>query len=171
MAKKQVQSSNINLKKAEKLATSLATSLELEFVDVVLQKESHGMCLLFFIDKEGGLSLNDCEKFHKAIIPLVEDMDYDFLEVSSPGLDRPIKTLRDVQKNKGLQVEVKLFAPINGSKLHCGLLLDKTDTDWIIEAENGTQLNFPLNKVALVKPVIDVDDADYSVLDQEITID
>ena len=167
MANKGKQS---GLQEVQRNAETLATSLDLELVDVYLQKESRGQCLLFFIDKEDGVSLSDCERFHKAVVPMVEMVDYDFLEVSSPGIDRPLKTQRDIEKNRGQKVEVKFFAKWQGNKQLTGILSDRTATEWVIEAPTGETLTFPLATVAVVRPVIDVDEADFSIL-QDISID
>ena len=145
----------------EQLAQQIADEMSLELVEVTLQKESRGKCLCIFIDKEGGLSLDDCERYHKQLQPLIEDVDYDFLEVSSPGLDRPIKTLRDFEKNRDALVEVKLFAPQMGSKLHQGLLKMMDDDTVTIEAD-GESLTFERKAVAIIKPVIILDDEDFA---------
>ena len=68
-------------------AQAIANEMGLELVELTLQKESRGKCLCVYVDKEGGLSLDDCEKYHKRLQPLVEDIDYDIMEVSSPGVD------------------------------------------------------------------------------------
>ena len=104
----------------EKLAQKTAGELGLELVEVTLQKESRGKCL--YVDKEGGITLDDCERFHRQVQPLFEDVDYDIMEVSSPGVDRPIKNMRDFERHRGDNVEVRLFAPLNGSKLYQGSL-------------------------------------------------
>jgi len=146
----------------EERASKVADALSLELVEVVLQKESRGKCLCIYVDKEGGLSLDDCERYHKQLQPLLEDVDYDFLEVSSPGLDRPVKTLRDFEKNKDALVEVKLFAPQQGSKLHQGLLRMMDEETVTIETAEAGSLTFECKTVAIIKPVIILDDEDYS---------
>ena len=73
----------------------VADSLGFELVDVCLDKENTGKYLRIYIDRPEGMDLDSCEKYHRAIQPLVEDYDYDFLEVSSPGIDRPLKKDRD----------------------------------------------------------------------------
>lgn len=90
--------------------------MNLELVEVTLQKESRGKCLCVYVDKEGGLSLDDCERYHKRLQPMLEDVDYDIMEVSSPGADRPVKTRRDFEKHRGELVEVRLFAARDGAK-------------------------------------------------------
>lgn len=64
---------------------ALAERMELELVDVSLDKEGAGRYLRIYIDKPEGVSLDDCEAYHRAIQPQLESYDYDFLEVSSPG--------------------------------------------------------------------------------------
>ena len=145
----------------EERAAKVADALSLELVEVVLQKESRGKCLCIYVDKEGGLSLDDCERYHKQLQPLIENVDYDFLEVSSPGLDRPVKTQRDFEKNRDALVEVKLFAPQQGSKLHQGFLKMMDDDTVTIEV-NGENLTFERKTVAIIKPVILLDDEDFA---------
>ena len=122
MAKKKMTASRSAVQDVERLAQRLADEQGVELVEVSLQKESRGKCLLVFIDREGGIGLDDCEKYHRALQPLVEDVDYDIMEVSSAGMDRPIKTRRDFEKNRDALVEVRLFAAQNGSKLYQDLL-------------------------------------------------
>ena len=68
------------------------------------------------------MDLDNCEKYHRAIQPLVEDYDYDFLEVSSPGIDRPLKRDRDFERALGSEVEVHLFRAMDGVKEFSGVL-------------------------------------------------
>lgn len=148
-------------------AQAVADEQGLELVEVVLQKESRGKCLCVYVDKEGGLTLDDCERYHRQLQPMLEDIDYDIMEVSSPGVDRPIKTLRDFEKNRGSLVEVKLFAPLNGSKLYEGRLADMTETSVTIALSDEEELTFERKAVALIKPIIELDEADFA----DITLD
>ena len=141
----------------ETLAQKVADELGLELVEVTLQKESRGKCLCIYVDKEGGLTLNDCETYHRRVQPMLEEVDYDIMEVSSPGVDRPIKNQRDFEKNRGSQVEVKLFAPINGSKLYQGALEAMDEKSVTITGAEGEALTFERKAVALIKPVVDLD--------------
>jgi len=150
----------------EQRADAVAQEMALELVEVTLQKESRGKCLCVYVDKEGGLSLDDCERYHKRLQPMLEDIDYDIMEVSSPGVDRPIKTMRDFEKNRGNLVEVKLFAPLNGAKLYQGALSAMDETTVSIEAGEET-LTFERKGVALIKPVIELDEDDFA----DITLD
>ena len=93
MAKKQT-----NLDALRPFCEATAAQMGLEFCDVLMEKEPQGRYLRFYVDKEGGLSLDDCERFHHAVQPKAEAIDYDFMEVCSPGLDRPVKTELDIRK-------------------------------------------------------------------------
>ena len=160
MAKQKLTASRSAVQDVERLAQRLADEQGVELVEVSLQKESRGKCLLVFIDREGGIGLDDCEKYHRALQPLVEDVDYDIMEVSSAGMDRPIKTRRDFEKNRDVLVEVRLFAAQNVSKLYQGLLKDFTDEEVVLQPAEGELLSFPRKAVAIVKPVIDFDEDD-----------
>lgn len=106
----------VGVEAAQKRAAPLALEMNYTLVDVELVKEATGRFLRFFIDKPGGVTLDDCEAFHRALIPLVEDVDYDYMEVSSPGVDRPLKRQKDFDQAVGEQVEVRLYRPVEGVK-------------------------------------------------------
>ena len=153
----------------EKLAQKVADEMGLELVEVTLQKESRGKCLCIYVDKDGGLTLNDCEKYHKQVQPLFEDVDYDIMEVSSPGVDRPIKNQRDFERHRGDMVEVKLFAPLNGSKLYQGSLTAMDDATVTITDADDEAITFERKAVAIIKPMVDLEEEDFAdvVLDDE----
>ena len=98
----------------------LADELGYELVDVALDKEDSGKYLRIYIDKPEGIDLNDCEKYHRAIQPQLESYDYDFLEISSPGIDRPLKKDRDFARALGMEVELRLFKAVDGQKEFSG---------------------------------------------------
>ena len=104
----------------EAKARAVAEQMGYELVDVCMDKEPTGKYLRFYIDKEEGVSLDDCEAFHKAVRTPADSVDYDFMEVSSPGIDRPLKKDRDFERNLGCEIEVKLFKPIDGTKIITG---------------------------------------------------
>ena len=158
-----------SVQKVEQLAQKAADEMGLELVEVTLQKESRGKCLCIYVDKDGGLTLDDCEKYHKTVQPLFEDIDYDIMEVSSPGVDRPIKNLRDFERHKGDMVEVKLFAPLNGSKLYQGSLTAMDDAAVTITLPDDEAVTFERKAVAIIKPMVDLEEEDFAdvVLDDE----
>ena len=134
----------------------LADSLGFELVDVSLDKEGAGKYLRIYIDKPEGITLDDCERYHRAIAPQVEDFDYDFLEVSSPGVDRPLKKERDFERALGSEVEVKLFKAIDGQKLLSGVLTDYTADEVVLEVA-GAEKRVPRRAAALIRPVVDME--------------
>ena len=83
-------------------------------------------------------------------------MDYDFMEVSSPGIDRPLKKDRDFERNLGSEIEVKLFKPMDGAKLLTGILAGLEDGEILLETPEGMK-RIPRKAAALVKPVVDME--------------
>ncbi|MBQ2433841.1 MAG: ribosome maturation factor RimP, partial [Clostridia bacterium] len=120
-------------------------------------KEPAGRFLRFYIDKEGGISLDDVEAFHRRIQPHAENIDYDYMEVSSPGIDRPLKKARDFERAQGKEIEVKLYKPMDGAKLFTGILVGLEDGRIVIE-ENGVRREFDQKAVALARCVLNVDE-------------
>lgn len=116
----------MNFKPVEEIKTFLndiAIPMGIEIVDV----EINGENLTVFIETEAGVDLDTCERFHNAIMEPIDELDPSFgaaytLNVSSPGLDRPFKTVRDFERNLGKEVEIKLYAPLKGNKFLEGVL-------------------------------------------------
>ena len=140
----------------EAKARPLAEKSGYELVDVCLDKEPTGKYLRFYIDKAEGVTLDDCEAFHKAVRPLAETVDYDFMEVSSPGIDRPLKKDRDFERNLGTEIEIKLFKPIDGMKVVTGILAGLEEGNIVLDTGEGRTL-IPRKAAALVKPVVDME--------------
>lgn len=151
MAKKK---DKVNVKQ---LGLELAEQMGYELVDAGFEKESAGQYLRYYLDSEQGISLDDCEAFHKRIQPLVEEVDYDFLEVSSPGVERPIKTPAYAAKAVGHPVEIKLYRPLNGQKVYAGIFKGLDDEGYHLDAD-GENLTFLLKDVAVAKRTIDVEE-------------
>ena len=142
----------------------LADTMGFELVEVSLDREPAGKYLRVYIDKPEGISLDDCEAYHRAIQPRLEAYDYDFLEVSSPGVDRPLKKDRDFERALGSEVEVHLFRAMNGRKLITGILAGLENGEIVLELPEGLW-RIPRKAAALVKPVVDmtgVEDVDLS---------
>ena len=147
-----------------------AEQMGLEFCDVLMEKEPQGRYLRFYVDKEGGLSLDDCERFHRAVQPRAEAIDYDFMEVCSPGLDRPVRTERDIRKALGQRVSVRLYKALDGVKQLEGVL-SKMNADVVaLELPEGP-LSLPRKAVALVRLVPDLsgleDETEGIVIDSD----
>lgn len=141
----------------ERIAIRLAEELGYEWIDLELVKEPAGRFLRFYIDKEGGISLDDVEAFHRRIQPHAENIDYDYMEVSSPGIDRPLKKPRDFERAQGKEIEVKLYKPIDGAKLFTGILVGLEDNKIVIE-DGDTRREFDQKAVALARCVLNVDE-------------
>ena len=148
------------LGKAQEIAAKVAAQQGLILVDVELVKEPTGRFLRFYIDNADGVTLNDCEAFHRRIQPMVEFVDYDYMEVSSPGADRPLKKPEDFERAAGAQVEVRLYKPVEGQKVFLGKLKGLADGRIVIEDAGGQERAFELKTAALVKPVLDFDEDD-----------
>lgn len=141
--------------RAADISEKLASSMGYEHLETAFEKENVGVYLRIYLDKPGGITLDDCEMFHKALMPLVQEIDYDYLEVCSAGIDRPIKTIKDAQKSFGKEVEVRLYKPEFGSKEHRGILESYDKETMTIETEDG-QKKFSINSIALARPVVDL---------------
>ena len=112
--------------KVEVLVSGMIEKMGYELVDVEFVKEGQNWYLRFYLDKEGGINIDDCEKASKAIEKLLDEKDpieqaY-ILEVSSPGLDRQLKKDKDFVKYAGSLVDVKLYKAVDGSKEFQGTL-------------------------------------------------
>ena len=134
----------------------IADGMGFELVDIAVEKEPTGRYLRFYIDKPEGISLDDCEAYHKAVRDIADAVDYDFMEVSSPGIDRPLKKDRDFERNLGSRIEVKLFRPMDGTKLLNGILAGLEDGEILLETPEGIR-RIPRKAAALVKPVVDME--------------
>ena len=150
----------MSVREAEKIAQQIAEEQNVELVDVELVKEPTGHFLRFYIEKPDGISLNELETYHRRIQPLVENVEYDFMEVSSPGADRPLKTERDFERAEGMEVELKTYRPVNGAKQFLGDLIGLKDGVISIITESGETLAFEKKDVAIVRPVIEFSEED-----------
>jgi ribosome maturation factor RimP len=113
-------------------------STEYELVDVQFKSERGQWFLNIFVDKPGGITLDDCELVNKLIDPILDaEQDiagkHDYLIVSSPGLDRPIKTDSDFRRNMGRVLDIKLFSPMNKKKEFTGVLQGFDDENAFLE--------------------------------------
>ncbi len=138
----------------------IADELNIEIVEVEL-KQGREPSLTVYIDTETGVDLNTCETFHRAIDPVLDEVDPTFgapytLNVSSPGLDRPLKTERDFNKCMGQKVEVKLFAPLMGRKFF-EATLKGYDGNCVYLEEKGEELKLEKAKIAKICRAIDFD--------------
>ncbi len=140
------------------IVEALIEDLEYDLVDVEFKKEGPNRFLRVFLDKEGGISLDDCQEMSKAI---GEELDKEdpingpyYLEVSSPGLDRPLKSDKDLKRNLNKEVEVSLYQAIDGQKLITGYLVDFDEEKLNIQFEDESTMEIPRDKTALIRLAI-----------------
>ncbi len=141
---------------AEPIVNNLNSGIEL--IDVEYVKEGSEWYLRIYIDKDGGITLDDCQLVNDALTDILDEEDpvktpYIF-EVSSPGIDRPLKSDRDFERYKGTDVEVHLYAPIDKRKLFIGKLVGRKDGKITIKNEDGTECSFAIKDVSLIKRTI-----------------
>jgi len=147
--------------RVSEIAIPKIEALGLEYIDCEYKKEGSQWVLRLYIDKKGGVGLDDCEAVSRSVEEALDAEDpvptaYTF-EVSSPGLDRPLKTDRDYERYEGEDVEVSLYAARDGKKKFTGKLVGKKDGTVSIDpiAEDGTErLEFREEEIARVKRTI-----------------
>ena len=145
----------------EPACQKLAQEQGVELVDVELAREGASRYLRIYISKPDGITLNDCETYHRAVAPLVERVDYDFLEVCSPGIDRPLKKQKDYDAHVGDLVEIHLYRAIDKCRRFEGELLGLADGEVSIRA-GESEMRFPLKDISLCKPVIVITEEDLA---------
>ncbi len=139
----------------EELLVPILNSKSLELVDVEFIKEGQHRYLRVYLDKNEGLSLDDCQEVSEFLNKKLDDLDpikesY-FLEVSSPGIERPLKTDKDFEKFKNELVEARLYHPVDGQKIVEGNLVGLVDNTLVINTEHKGNISIPRDKIALVK--------------------
>lgn len=140
------------------LVSPIAESLGLHVIEVTYEKSHGGMNLTVVIDKEGGVTINDCETLHNAIDAPLDELDpiegsY-ILNVSSPGLDRPLKSDWDYKRNLGKKISVKLYKPLDGKKTFQGILESYCKDSFVLDT-GKQQLTFVKKETASVLPIIE----------------
>ena len=138
-----------------KIAEPLAEELGYFLWDVEYVKEGADMYLRITIDSEEGINIEDCEKMHRAIDPLLDEADpieeaY-HLEISSPGIERELKNDMHIEACEGWDVEVRLYAPIDGAKVYHGVLLGLTEDGSVAVECDGVERVFARNAIAMLK--------------------
>ena len=142
-------------KKVENLIAPVILKDNYELVDVEFVKEGQNWYLRIFIDKEGGVTVDDCETLSRAdedVLDVEDPIEQAYiLEVSSPGLDRPLKKDSDFVKYAGETVDVKLYKAVDKQKEFQGILKGLDGTVVTITDENGAELSFDRKDIALIR--------------------
>ena len=146
---------NFNIaKKVAELAKPIAQSFKVNIWDVEYKKEGADFYLRIFIDKEGGVDIDDCEKVSRALDSVLDEKDFIsqnyYLEVSSPGIERELKTPEHFEQYIGNEVSVSLYKPFEGGKSYKGILQEQKDGNIYIKIDDRI-VCFEKSNVAKVK--------------------
>ncbi len=150
MAKKDYES------RTEELILPLLEEAGFELVDVEWVKEGGVWYLRAYIDKEGGITIDDCTLISRKLSDLLDEQDFItednyMLEVSSPGLDRPLKKDKDLERSIGKDVEVRLYKALDGNKEYTGILKAYDADNVTVQMRDGTQICFKRSEIARIR--------------------
>lgn len=145
-------------KLVEEILTPILEENKFELVDIEYTKEASNWYLRIFIDKDGGVTIDDCELVSKSFDNEFEDKDpikdpY-ILEVSSPGLDRPLKKDKDFARSLGEKVELKLYKAINKQKEFVGILKSYDDDSITLLLDDGEEWSVARADIAIIRLAI-----------------
>jgi len=145
--------------KTEGLLLPILEKYHYELVDVEYVKEGSGWFLRAYIDKEGGITVDDCEKVAREMNPILDELDYIdgsyTFEISYPGLGRPLKKEKDYIRNLGKNVEIRTYRPIEHKKEFLGSLRAYDDKTVTIVTEEDVELAFEKKDIALIRQALD----------------
>lgn len=143
----------------EKILLPITKENGVEIYDVEYVKEGSDWYLRAYIDKPGGVTIEDCEKVSRAVSDIIDKEDFItdayILEVSSPGLGRALKKDKHLMKSIGEKVEVKTYKPIEKQKEFSGILKAFDEESITIEPEESESIIFARSDVALIKLALD----------------
>ncbi|MCL2865429.1 MAG: ribosome maturation factor RimP [Lachnospiraceae bacterium] len=142
----------------ETLIAPIVDQLGFELVDVEYVKEGSTWYLRVYIDKPGGIAVDDCEAVSRRFSEILDEKDYIpdayIFEVSSPGLGRPLKKEKDFQKSMGEEIEIRTYRAIEKEKEFFGVLKAYDAKTITIEDESGLKKTFERSEVALIRLAI-----------------
>ena len=145
--------------RAEALLTPIVDANGFELVDVEYVKEAGEWYLRGYIDKPGGITVNDCETVSRAFSDRLDEEDFIedsyILEVSSPGLGRPLKKEKDYIRSMGKKLEIRTFRTIDRQKEFYGVLKAYDENSVTIELEDGNEMTFQKTELALIRLAFD----------------
>lgn len=148
--------------RTEKLLLPIVQANHVEIYDVEYVKEGSDWYLRCYIDKEGGVSINDCEAVSRALSDELDKEDFIedayILEVSSPGLGRALKKDKHLQRSLNEEVDIRTYKPINGSKDFNGILKafdEGTITILTASGDEAEDMVFDRKDIAAIKLALD----------------
>ena len=145
--------------KAEAMLAPIVEAAGFELVDVEYVKEAGNWYLRGYIDKPGGITVNDCEAVSRAFSDKLDEDDFIedsyIMEISSPGLDRPLKKEKDFKRSLGEAVDIKLYRAIERQKDFSGILTAYDADTVTIRYEDGSESTFNRKDIALIRLAFD----------------
>jgi ribosome maturation factor RimP len=140
--------------KTEQLIAPIIAANHVELFDVDYIKEGQDWYLRVYIDKEGGVTIDDCQAVSRAFNEVLDKENYIadqyIFEVSSPGLTRPLKKEKDYEKSIGRLLDIKLYKPVEGKKEYAGILKEYNKDIIIIESDD-TQITIERSNLAMIR--------------------
>lgn len=144
--------------KTEEILLPIVQEYGVELYDVEYVREGSNWYLRAYIDKPGGVNIDDCEKVNRALSAKMDELDFIedpyTLEVSSPGLGRTLKKEKHFLKSLGEEVEVKLYKPVQNEKQFTGILKSYNNGEIVIES-NHKEMKFQQADVSSVRLTFD----------------
>ena len=141
--------------KTEEILLPIVEENGFELVDVEYVKEGSTWYLRAYIDKPGGINIDDCEVVSRRLSDILDEKDYIddayILEVSSPGLGRPLKKEKDFKRSLGEEVEIRTYRMIDKQKEFTGILKDYDEKTVTIEMDDDTTKTFEKSDIALIR--------------------
>lgn len=145
--------------KTEAILFPIVEEYNFELVDVEYVKEGGTWYLRAYIDKPGGITVNDCETVSRRLSEILDEKDYIedsyVLEISSPGLGRPLKKEKDFKRSLGKEVEIRTYRMIDKSKEFTGILKAYDDSTVTVELSDKTLKTFEKGGIALIRLAFD----------------
>lgn len=145
--------------RTEELITPILERMQFELIDVEYVKEGATWYLRAYIDKEGGITVNDCEAVAREMNEILDREDYIedsyVFEVSSPGLGRPLKKEKDYARSMGKELEIRTYRAIDKKKEFYGILTSYDEKTVTIETEDGSELTLEKADIALIRLAFD----------------
>ncbi len=145
--------------KTEQLLEPIISEHQFELVDVEYVKEGSNWYLRAYIDKTGGITVDDCELVSRSLSDLLDKHDFIpdayILEVSSPGLGRQLKKEKDFKRSLGEEVDVKLYKAIEKQKQFTGILQAYDEEKITLEFEEGETMDIPRQNISLIRLAFD----------------
>ena len=145
--------------KTEEILIPIMEEYGFELVDVEYVKEGRSWYLRAYIDKPGGININDCETVSRRLSDILDEKDFIddayIMEVSSPGLGRPLKKEKDFKRSLGMEVDIRTYRMIDRQKEFTGILTAYDAGTVTIELEDETTKTFDRGDIALIRLAFD----------------